>query len=199
MKSATTISPATLRLAALILAIATVIASPPAGGTNQAESISLELEVWPLQGRTAHYRIAIDESGRCVYVGVSGTKVAGPSSRLLRPDQLARIASGLRRLGYWELAGEQRLGSSDPLRGFDQLHMVLRVRGGGISKEVQFGSAGGGGLQVLLHDLIEAEVQSEEWRCPHKLAGRDACQFERVLFKEMRATYLSIQKEGAKR
>lgn len=149
MKSATTISPATLRLAALILAIATVIASPPAGGTNQAESISLELEVWPLQGRTAHYRIAIDESGRCVYVGVSGTKVAGPSSRLLRPDQLARIASGLRRLGYWELAGEQRLGSSDPLRGFDQLHMVLRVRGGGFRKKCSSEAPEAGGCKCF--------------------------------------------------
>ncbi len=112
------------------------------------------------QTRLQGYRIQIYKDGRGIYHGLKNVKTIGEVRFNIEREQVQKIFAEFEKYKFWRVPEDQY---GIP-KGFAPLSLSFTLRIGSASRTVRFSGQNHGGM---LQKVIENEVRSAQWRCPH--------------------------------
>lgn len=126
-------------------------------------------QIYALSARRQGYRIQIFRDGRAIYHGTRNVKTLGEVYFDIKSEQVTKILEAFERFKFGKVP-ENLFGTP---RSFAPLMLVFSVRQGDDFKTVRLSGYSLGGM---LLKVLEDEVMSARWRCPHEdETGVDPC------------------------
>jgi hypothetical protein len=151
----------------------------------------VELEQLYVPPTGQRYRVEIYATGRANYQGLVAVKSLGQVDFDVSQEKIAKIVKEFESLGFWDMK-EKQYGTA----GFGHLNLRFTLRWMGKVKTVAFVNLSNE-VQLVLKDIIEREVRTEQWRCPFvdvQRTSRELCAFEAT--REQRNLELYLKQHG---
>ena len=163
---------------------------------DKSEERVLVMEQFHIPTYIPHYRIEISESGSGIYTGYDLVKNKGPVKFQLTATQIARIFAEFKERGFWEMPTEFAKSKAPQYNGNAHWFAIKTVSS---EKGVQMSvSDSSWPMRHILKNAIEREVNSAQWRCPHKHAdSTEVCVVERQ-FSEDAVKHFEMKKGALK-